>query len=66
MVSDSSTIREKTARLEALRRKLEQFVENGGDLKSPEASPLDVEFIQAFNEVSKEFGYEVLKPIKGK
>jgi hypothetical protein len=48
-------IREKTARLEAAKLKVQQFLDNGGDLKSSEAVPVGVEFIQAFSELAKEF-----------
>ena len=48
-------IRQKTARLEAAKLKTQQFLGNGGDLKSSEAVPIGVEFIQAFSELAKEF-----------
>jgi hypothetical protein len=59
-----ATIQEKTARLETARKKVEAFVAAGGDLKSPEAVPLGLELLQAFDEVAKEFGPGILKPIK--
>ncbi len=58
------TIQEKTARLEAARRKVEEFVAAGGDLKSPAAVPVGMKFVKAFADYAKEFGYEILKPIK--
>lgn len=58
------TIQQKTAKLEDLGQRLQRFVDIGGDLKSPEAAPLGLEFIKAFNDLSTEFGYEILKPIK--
>jgi hypothetical protein len=65
MTQDRQTIGEKTARLESVKEKVKQFVDSGGDLKSPEAVPLGVEFIQAYDDLAKEFGCEILKPIKG-
>jgi hypothetical protein len=35
-----------------------------GDLKSPAASLIGMEYVMAFAEVAKEFGYEILQPIK--
>jgi hypothetical protein len=58
-----ATIQQKTARLEAARKAVEAFVAAGGDLKSKEAVPLGLELVSAFNEVAKEFGQEILKPI---
>ena len=63
MIEDRQTIEEKTARLESAKEKVKQFVDSGGDLKSPEALPLGVEFIEAYDDLAKEFGYEILKPI---
>jgi hypothetical protein len=59
-----ATIQEKTARLEAARKSVEAFVAKGGDLASKEAVPVGMEFVQAFADVAKEFGYDILKPIK--
>ncbi|MGC1225363.1 MAG: hypothetical protein WA859_02695 [Candidatus Sulfotelmatobacter sp.] len=59
-----SIIREKTIRLDVIRERVQQFVDGGGDLKSPDAVPLGLEFVHAFNDLAKEFGYEILKPIK--
>ena len=64
MSDEGPTIEAKTARLEAVKEKVKQFVDNGGDLKSPEAAPLGVEFIQALDSLAKEFGYQILKPIE--
>jgi len=64
MTEDRQIIEEKTARLESVKEKVKQFVDSGGDLKSPEALPLGVEFIQAYDDLAIEFGYEILKPIK--
>lgn len=59
-----ATIQEKTARLEAARKKVEAFIAAGGDLKSPAAVPVGMELLKAFADLAKEFGYEILKPIK--
>jgi hypothetical protein len=53
------TIQEKTTRLAAAREKVRRFVDGGGDLKSAEAVPVGMEFIEAFAELAKEFGPEV-------
>lgn len=58
----TATIQDKTTRLAAIRERVERFVDGGGDLKSPEAASLGVEFIMAFADIAKEFGYEIVKP----
>ncbi len=58
------TLEEKTARLEAARQKVDEFVANGGDLGSKAAVPVGLEFVHAFADVAKEFDYEILRPIK--
>jgi hypothetical protein len=58
------TIQEKTARLEAARKKVEEFVAAGGDLKSKEAVPVGLELVNAFADLAKDFGHEILKPLK--
>jgi hypothetical protein len=58
------TIEEKSARLMAAKQKVDEFLANGGDLGSKAAVPVGMEFVEAFAEVAKEFGYEVLKPTK--
>jgi hypothetical protein len=58
------TTSEKTARLESVKEKVQRFVESGGDLKSAEAFPLGLEFIQAYDSLANEFGYTILKPIQ--
>jgi hypothetical protein len=55
------TMKEKTARLKAATEKVQEFVNKGGDIKSPEAAPLGVELMLAANEVGKDLGYELLK-----
>lgn len=64
MSGDRQAIEEKTARLESVKEKVKQFVDSGGDLKSPEAVPLGVEFIQAFADLAKEVGPENPEPIQ--
>jgi hypothetical protein len=59
-----ATIQEKTARLEAARKNVEAFVAKGGELASKEGFPVGLEFVEAFADVAKEFGYEILKPVK--
>ena len=59
-----ATIQEKTARLASAQQKVDAFIAAGGDLKSPAAAPIGLEFVNAFAVLAKEFGYDVLKPIK--
>jgi hypothetical protein len=58
-----ATINDKTARLKAATEKVQDFVNRGGDLKSPEATPLGMELVLAANEVGKDLGYKILVPI---
>src|SRR5580658_9718856 len=59
------TLLEKMARLESLQEKVKQFVDSGGDPKSPEAVPLGMEFIRAFEDLAKEFArQENTEPVK--
>jgi hypothetical protein len=57
----TQTILEKTAPLKCLKEKVERFMDSGGDLKSPEAVPLGIEFIQAYLDLAKEFGRKFRK-----
>ena len=59
----TQTILEKTARLKYLKEKLERFMDSGVDLKSTEAVPVGVEFIQAYFDLAREFGGEVPKEV---
>lgn len=52
------------ARLDAARIRVEEFVANGGDLKSAEAGPIGVELVKAFSEVRAEFGHPISKDAK--
>jgi len=58
------SIREKTIRLDVIRERVQQFVDRGGDLKAPDAVPLGIELIHAFDDLAKGFGQGILKPIK--
>jgi hypothetical protein len=59
---NETSVQGKSNRLETARAKLQQFVDGGGDLKSPQASPLGIEFLYAYDDLAREFGYEILKP----
>ena len=59
-----TTTQEKRARFAVAQQKVDAFIQAGGDLKSPAASLIGMEYVMAFAEVAKEFGYEILKPIK--
>jgi len=56
-----ATIQEKTARLEAARKKVEALVEAGVDLKSADAVPLGIEFMDACADLAEDFGYEIIE-----
>jgi hypothetical protein len=58
-----ATLKEKTARLKAANENVQDFVNKGGDLQSPEAVPLGMELVLAANEVGKDLGYNILVPI---
>jgi hypothetical protein len=58
------TIQEKTARVEAARKKVEQFVAAGGDLKSYAAVPVGLEFVDAAADLARDLGYEIIVPAK--
>ena len=38
----------------------------GGDLRSPDGAALSVEAVEAFADLAREAGYEILKPMKKK
>ncbi len=61
-----STTQEKLAKLELCKARVEAFVANGGDLNSTEAVPVGMQFVQAFADVAKDLGYDILKPINDK
>jgi len=56
-----ATIQAKTSRLEAVRKKVEAFVATGGDLKSADAVPLGIEFMDACADLAADFGYEIIE-----
>jgi hypothetical protein len=51
-----ASIQEKLAWLEAITRRIEQFVHDGGDLKSVEAAPLGMALFHALQDLGNEFG----------
>jgi hypothetical protein len=57
-------IKQKTERLHAVGKRAEEFVAAGGDLKSPKAAPLGMEMLEAYSELGKELGYDILKKIE--
>jgi hypothetical protein len=63
MTTKKEEILAKTKRLEAVGARVGEFVAAGGDLKSPEATPLGMELIYAFNDLSTELGHPILKKI---
>jgi hypothetical protein len=58
-----ATIEEKLTRLDTIRQRVESFVLQGGDLTSAGAAPLGEEFVNAFSDMAKELGYDLLKEI---
>jgi hypothetical protein len=60
-----SSVEKKIARLEAIREKIQEFEKAGGDMESQVADPLCSEFIDAFDDLAREPGYEFLKPVEG-
>jgi hypothetical protein len=57
---------EKMTRVESSTEKLNDFLLAGGDLKSPNGAALSVEAVEAFAELARGAGYEILKPLKKK
>jgi hypothetical protein len=53
-------------RAHAARIKAEEFVAGGGDLNSKEEVQLGIEMIEAWNDLSTEFGHPILRDIKQK
>ncbi len=43
----------KAERLEEIRQRVQAYVNRGGDLRSKEAAPLGLEFLEAFNDFAK-------------
>jgi hypothetical protein len=59
-----ATIRQRLKHAEAALQRVEAFVAAGGDLKSQAATPVWLEFLSAFADVAKQFGYDIAKPVK--
>jgi hypothetical protein len=59
-----ATIKEKSVRLAMATKSVYDFVEKGGDIKSPEAIPVAVEMVERYADLAKEFGEGILKSIK--
>jgi hypothetical protein len=59
-----ATLKEKSAHLEEVKQRVDEFIARDGDLKSKDAAPLGLEFVNACDAVAREFGYDILKPIK--
>jgi hypothetical protein len=58
-----ANVQEKLAWLDAIRQRVQQFVNEGGDLKSVEAAPLAMALFHAINDLTNEFGIQPAKPI---
>jgi hypothetical protein len=59
-----ATIKEKAGRLALATKKVYDFVEKGGDIKSPEAVPVALEMVERYADLAKDFGGQILKSIK--
>jgi hypothetical protein len=64
MATNKARFQVKVNRAHAARIKAEEFVAAGGDLKSIDAVPLSIEMIEAWNDLSIEFGHPTVKGIK--
>jgi len=53
-----ASIQEKLAWLEAIAQRIQQFVEDGGDLRSVEAAPLGMALFHALQDLGREFGVQ--------
>lgn len=53
-----ASIQEKLAWLGAITQRIEQFVHDGGDLRSVEAAPLGMALFHALQDLGKEFAVE--------
>jgi hypothetical protein len=53
-----ASIQEKLAWLEAITQRIQQFVDDGGDLRSVAAAPLGMALFHALQDLGKEFGVE--------
>lgn len=61
-----ATVMEKMTRVDSSTKKLNAFIIAGGDLRSPDGAALSVEAVEAFADLAREAGYEILKPMKKK
>jgi hypothetical protein len=59
-----ATIRQTLKRASAALQRVETFVAAGGDLKLEAATTVGLDFMGAFADVAKLFGYEIAKPVK--
>ena len=57
-----ATVQDKLAWLQAITQRVQQFVQEGGDLKSVEAAPLGMALFYAINDLGREFGVQAPKP----
>jgi hypothetical protein len=53
-----ATVQDKLAWLDAVTQRVQQFVREGGDLKSVEAAPLGMALFHALNDLGREFGVQ--------
>jgi hypothetical protein len=58
-----ANVQEKLAWLDAIRQRVQRFVNEGGDLKSADAAPLAMALFHAINDLTNEFGVQPAKPI---
>lgn len=66
MTTKRDEIIAKTKRLNVAGSKAEAFVAGGGSFGSPEGVSIGMELLNAFNDLSTEFGHPILKKIEGK
>jgi hypothetical protein len=60
-----STVQEKLDWLDAVRRRVQRFLDEGGDLKSEDADQLGMTLYLAVNDLKKELGIQTAKPLYG-
>jgi hypothetical protein len=61
---DMPSTQEKATRLQQATTRAQAFLVLGGDLKSAAAVPIGLELIHAYDELAKEFGDRILKPVE--
>jgi hypothetical protein len=59
------TVQDKLAWLDAVRRQVEEFVEEGGDLRSEEAAQLGMTLYLAVNDLKQDLGSQSTKQFPG-